>query len=72
MAASSDADSAAFWTDFNQRMSPTEADRALGVAKNTVMAAIRRGEIKPLRLPNKKRVFVTPNILAEWVADYWH
>lgn len=72
MAAKSEADLTAFWTDFDQRMSPSEADRRLGVAKNTVMAAIRRGEIEPLRIPNTKRVYVTPNLLAEWVQAYWH
>lgn len=72
MAAKSDTDLTAFWTDFDQRMSPSEADRRLGVAKNTVMAAIRRGEIEPLRIPNQKRVYVTPNLLAEWVSEYWH
>ena len=61
-----------FWDDFNHRMSPKQADRLLKVHDNTVMAAIRRGEIVPLRCPGSKRVFVTPNILADWVRDYWH
>ncbi len=60
-----------FWDDFDQRMSPKQADRLLKVHDNTVMAAIRRGEIVPLRCPGTTRVYVTPNILAEWVRNFW-
>ena len=60
-----------FWKDFQKRMPPSHADKFLGVAKNTVMAAIVRGEIEPIRVPGGKRVFVTPEILAQWVKTYW-
>lgn len=50
---------------------PSRADKILGVRKNTVMAAIRRGEIEPIRIPGGKRVFVTAELLNQWVRAYW-
>lgn len=68
-----DADLMEALDQFNRRMCLTEADRYLKVAAGTVSAAIRRGEIRPLRNPDPevKRCYVTPRILAKWVNDYW-
>lgn len=61
--------------DFFMRMPPYKADALLGISQNTVMAAIKRKEIKPLRCPgkdpDKSRVYVTPQLLAQWIIEYW-
>lgn len=72
MSAMTDTELTEFWSDFDQRMSPYQADKRMGIAKDSVMAAIRRKEIEPLRVPKSKRVYVTPRLLAEWVLEYWH
>ena len=56
--------------DFLSAMTPTKADEALGMTHGTVRAAIERGEIEFLRLPNGKHMKVTPTALAAWVSDY--
>lgn len=68
-----DVDLMAVLDQFHQRMGLIEADRYLKVHIGTVSAAVRRGEIKPLRNPDpdSKHCFVTPRILAQWVNDYW-
>lgn len=54
--------------DYAQAMTPTQADRLLGVGTGTIAAAIRRGEIEPYRLPSAPtRPRVTPRMLAEWL-----
>lgn len=64
-------DANAILSDFSERMTPTEADRLLGVANGTVSAAIRRGEIKPYRFPDAPtRAHVTPAMLAEWLEKF--
>ena len=64
-------DANAILSDFSERMTPTEADRLLGVANGTVSAAIRRGEIKPYRFPDAPtRAHVTPTMLAEWLEKF--
>ena len=61
----------AILADFAERMTPTEADRFLGVANGTVSAAIKRGEIKPYRFPDAPtRAHVTPLMLAEWLQGF--
>lgn len=56
---------------FEKRMSPTDADAYLKIKAGSVIAAIRRGEIKPLRRPGTVRCYVTPRILAKWIEEYW-
>lgn len=57
--------------DFARRMTPTEADRMLGLATGTVSAAIRRGEIHPYRFKDSPtRAHVTPRMLAEWLERH--
>lgn len=52
-------------------MSPTAADRYLGVGTGTIAAAIRRGEIKPYRMHGaESRPRVTPQMLAEWLEQH--
>ena len=53
--------------DWAQRMSPSEADRALGLRNGTVSNAIRRGEMRPYRIGD--RCIVTPRVLAEWLES---
>ena len=60
---------------FFMRMPPYKADTLLGVSQGTTMAAIKRKEIKPLRCPgkdpDKSHVYVTPQMLAQWILNYW-
>ena len=64
-------DAASILADFAERMTPTEADRFLGVANGTTSAAIRRGEIRPYRFPDApRRAYVTPSMLAEWLQGF--
>lgn len=61
--------------DFFMRMPPYKADKLLGISQGMTMAAIKRGEINPLRCPGKDpkvtHTYVTPQILAQWILDYW-
>lgn len=64
-------DADAIIADYRQRMAPTEADAFLNVRSGTVSAAIRRGEIEPYRFAGATRTcYVTPAILAEWLATH--
>lgn len=56
---------------YKAAMSPTAADRFLGVGTGTIAAAIRRGEIKPYRMHGaESRPRVTPQMLAEWLEEH--
>lgn len=56
---------------YKAAMSPSRADRYLGVGTGTIAAAIRRGEIKPYRMHGaESRPRVTPQMLAEWLEQH--
>jgi excisionase family DNA binding protein len=57
-------------SDFCDRMSTSDADSLLGVKSGTVAQAIRRGEIKPYRMPGAEQVRVSRRMLAAWVRDF--
>jgi len=57
-------------SDFQQRMTLSDADALLRVSTGTIAAAARRGEIVTYCLPGKKQQWVTPLTLNDWVANY--
>lgn len=59
----------AIYQDLLQKMTPTAADQALGVADRTVSNAIARGEIDPYQFSPKKQ-YVTPRLLAIWAETH--
>ena len=56
--------------EYFMRMPPTAVDTALGWQKGTCARAIRRGEMRFIKLPEGKRVQVTPRFVAEWIERY--
>lgn len=60
---------AEIYNDLQQKMTPAQADKAMGLREGTILAAIRRNEIKPYNF-SASRVYVTPCMLAEWAVTY--
>ena len=57
--------------EYQESLSPTQADRFLHLGTGTIAAAIRRGEIKPYRMHGAdSRPRVTPQMLAEWLEQH--
>lgn len=57
--------------ELNRMMTPAQADFYISKAANTVMSAIRRKEIRPLRCPGSEQCYVTPLMLGRWILTYW-
>lgn len=58
----------AMFDDYLQRMSPSEADKRISRAANTIKGAIERGEIRYYKTGSRKEV--TPVFIAEWLMKY--
>lgn len=57
--------------EYQESLTPTQADRLLHLGTGTIAAAIRRGEIKPYRMHGaESRPRVTPQMLAEWLEEH--